>query len=108
MTELRKDKELDTRIGKASAVMRSLHNSVVMKRELSKKERLSIFKTVFVPILTYGHESWAGAPRAKLGPGNKKKGLPSKLPLFFPDFDVISKKEKKRSSLQNSTMFFRF
>ena len=33
----RQDEELDTRIGKASAVMRALHYSVVMKRELSKK-----------------------------------------------------------------------
>ena len=54
----RQDKELDTRIGKASAAMRALHYSVVMKRELSKKAKLSIFKAVFVPILTYGHESW--------------------------------------------------
>ena len=53
----RQDEELDTRIGKASAVMRALHYSVVMKRELSKKAKLSIFKAVFVPILTYGHES---------------------------------------------------
>ena len=37
--------------------MRALHYSVVMKRELSKKAKLSIFKAVFVPILTYGHES---------------------------------------------------
>ena len=29
-----------------------------MKRELSKKTKLSIFKAVFVPILTYDHESW--------------------------------------------------
>ena len=33
----RQDEELDTRIGKAGAVMRVLHYSVVMKRELSKK-----------------------------------------------------------------------
>ena len=45
----RQDEELDTRIGKASAVMRALHYSVVMKRELSKKAKLSIFKAVFVP-----------------------------------------------------------
>ena len=47
----RQDEELDTRIRKASAVMRALHYSVVMKRELSKKAKLSIFKAVFVPIL---------------------------------------------------------
>ena len=54
----RQDEELDTRIGKASAVMRALHSSVVMKRELSKKAKLSIFKTVFLLIFTCGHESW--------------------------------------------------
>ena len=54
----RQDGELNTGIGKACAVMRALHYSVVMKRELSKKAKLSIFKTVFVPSLTYGHEFW--------------------------------------------------
>ena len=53
----RQDQELDTQIGKASAVMRALHYSVVMKLELSKKAKLSIFKAAFVPILTYDHES---------------------------------------------------
>ena len=38
--------------------MRALRYSVVMKRKLSKKAKLLIFETVFVPILTYGHESW--------------------------------------------------
>ena len=51
----RQDEELDTRIGKASAIMRALHHSVVMKRVLSKNAKLSVFKTVFVLILTYGH-----------------------------------------------------
>ena len=51
----RQDEELDTRIDKASVVMPALHYSVVMKRELSKKVKLSIFKTVSVPILTNGH-----------------------------------------------------
>ena len=45
----RQDEELLTRIGKASAVMRALHYSVVMKRELSKKAKLSIFKAVLSP-----------------------------------------------------------
>ena len=54
----RHDEELDTRIGKASAVMRALHFSVVIKRKLSKTSKLIIFKTVFVPVLTYVHESW--------------------------------------------------
>ena len=61
----RQDEELDTRIGKASAVVRALHYSVVMKRELSKKAKLSVFKAVFVPILTYGHESWVMTERMR-------------------------------------------
>ena len=61
----RQEEELDTRIGKASPVMRALHYSVVMKRELSKKEKLTIFKAVFVPILTYGHESWVMTKRVR-------------------------------------------
>ena len=59
------DEELDTRIGKASAVMRALHYSVVMKRELWKKVKLSVFKVIFVPILTYGHESWVMTKRMR-------------------------------------------
>jgi len=31
--------------------------SVVTQRELSNTAKLSVFKSVFVPILTYGHES---------------------------------------------------
>ena len=49
----RQDEKLDARSGKASAVMRALHNSVVLKRQLSKKTKLSVFKSIFVPILTY-------------------------------------------------------
>ena len=36
-----------------------------MKRELSKKAKLSIFKAVFIPIFTYGHESWVMTERMR-------------------------------------------
>ena len=61
----RQDEELDTRIGKASAVMRALHYSVVMKRVFSKKAKFLISRTVFVPILSYGHESWVMTERVR-------------------------------------------
>ena len=61
----RQDEELNTRIGKASTVMPALHYSVVTKRDLSKKANLSVFKTVFVPILTYGNESWVMTARVR-------------------------------------------
>ena len=52
-----RNKGIDIQIGKANAVLRELYCSVVTKRELSKNTMLSIFKWVFVPILTCGHES---------------------------------------------------
>ena len=54
----RQNSELDIRIGKTSAVIRQLHQSVVLKWELGTKAKLSIFRSVYVPILTYGHECW--------------------------------------------------
>ena len=49
----KQDEELDVRLGKADAMMRVLHHAVVLKRELSRKAKLSVFKSIFVPILSY-------------------------------------------------------
>ncbi|TWW53400.1 hypothetical protein D4764_0262180, partial [Takifugu flavidus] len=57
-SEGRMEQEIDRRIGAASTVMRTLHRSVVVKRELSRKAKLSIYRSIFVPTLTYGHELW--------------------------------------------------
>ncbi|TWW61044.1 hypothetical protein D4764_05G0011340 [Takifugu flavidus] len=57
-SEGRMEREIDRRIGAVSAVMRTLHWSVVVKRELSRKAKLSIYRSIFVPTLTYGHELW--------------------------------------------------
>ena len=45
--------------------MRSFYLSVVSKRELSRKAKLSVFKSIFVPILTYGHKSWVMTERVR-------------------------------------------
>ncbi|KAK0155726.1 Retrovirus-related Pol polyprotein from type-1 retrotransposable element R2 [Merluccius polli] len=55
-SEGRMEREIDRRIGAASAVMRTLHGSVVVKRELSRKAKLSIYQSIYIPALTYGHE----------------------------------------------------
>uniref|UniRef100_A0A8C6Q6A0 Reverse transcriptase domain-containing protein n=1 Tax=Nothobranchius furzeri TaxID=105023 RepID=A0A8C6Q6A0_NOTFU len=64
-SEGRRDREIDRRIGSASAVMRTLSRSVVVKRELSQKARLSIYRSIYVPILTYGHELWVMTERTR-------------------------------------------
>ena len=45
----KQDEKLDTRIGKASAVMRALHKSVVMNQKLSKKAKLSMYEQLLSP-----------------------------------------------------------
>jgi len=51
MRDESRNKGVDTRIGN------TLYCSVETKRELSKKAKLSVFKSDFVPILTCGHDS---------------------------------------------------
>ena len=64
-SEGRMEREINRRIGAASAVMRTLHRSVVVKRELSRKAKLSIYQSIFVPTLTYGHELWVVTERTR-------------------------------------------
>ncbi|CAM1325328.1 Uncharacterised protein r2_g3418 [Pycnogonum litorale] len=59
------DIELGTRIAAAGAVTRQLQRSVLPRRELGVKAELAVFKSVFVPILTYGHEPWVMTERTR-------------------------------------------
>ena len=52
-----RNKRIDARIGKANAVLLDLYCSVVAKQGLSNNANFSVFISVFVPILTCGHES---------------------------------------------------
>jgi len=44
---------------------------VLTKRELSNTAKLSVFKSIFVPILTYGHESCVMTERINSGASTK-------------------------------------
>ena len=59
------EREIDGRIVAASAVLRALHRPVVVKKELSQKAKLSIYWSIYVPILTYGHELWVVTERTR-------------------------------------------
>ncbi|KAK3533933.1 hypothetical protein QTP70_034928 [Hemibagrus guttatus] len=52
-SEGRMDREIDRRIGAVAAVMLSMYRSVVVKKELSQKAKLSIYQSIYVPTLTY-------------------------------------------------------
>ena len=48
-----------------SAVMRVLYQTIVVKRELSRKAKLSIYQSIYVLTLTYGHELWVVTERMR-------------------------------------------
>ena len=50
------EREMDRQIGVSSAIMRALHCSFVVKRELSRKTKLSIDWCIFFPAPICGDE----------------------------------------------------
>ena len=59
----KRNKKIGARIGKAKVILRELCRSVVTIREFSNTAKVSVFKSAFVPILTYGHKSWVMAEK---------------------------------------------
>ncbi|KAK3527104.1 hypothetical protein QTP86_010820 [Hemibagrus guttatus] len=64
-SEGRMDRKIDRRIGAAAAVMWSMYRSVVVKKELSRKVKLSIYQSIYISTLTYGHELWVMTERIR-------------------------------------------
>lgn len=60
------ERDVDRQIGAASALMRFVYQTAVVKKELSRKSKLSLCRSVDVPTLTYGHESWAVTEKTRL------------------------------------------
>ncbi len=50
------EREMDRRIGAASALIQALYQTFVVKSELRQKAKLSNYQSVYVPTFTYGHE----------------------------------------------------
>ena len=45
--------------------MWELGRSVVRKAELSQKAKISVFNSIYIPTLTYGHETWVMTERIR-------------------------------------------
>lgn len=56
----------EPRIGVAPAVMWTSYQTIVVKREKSRKAKPLIIQSIYVPILTYGHELWIMTDRIRL------------------------------------------
>lgn len=50
--------EIYRKAGAASAVMWSVYWTIVMKKGHGQKSKVSIYRSVYTPTLTYGHELW--------------------------------------------------
>ena len=50
--------ELNDRITKANNLYYAINQSFIGKREISEKTKLTVYKAIYLPILTYGCESW--------------------------------------------------
>lgn len=61
------EREIDGRISATSAVMRLLYRITVMvKKKPSQKANLSVYRSIYIPPLTYGHELWVVSSRTKM------------------------------------------
>ena len=54
ISEGKLEQEIGRWIRAAFAVMRMLRQSRVVKRELSQKAKFSIYRSIYIPTLTYG------------------------------------------------------
>lgn len=52
------ESEVNERIGNAARLYHSLSKPFISKKEINRKTKMVVYKTIFRPILTYGSESW--------------------------------------------------
>lgn len=69
------EREMGGRIAAASAVMRFLHPSVMVKKQLSPKAKLMTYRPSHVPTLTCGQDLWTERTRLRI------QAAKMKLPL---------------------------
>lgn len=52
------ENEINERITKATRLYHSLNKAFIGKKEINRKTKMTVYKTIFRPILMYGSESW--------------------------------------------------
>lgn len=59
-------REMDRQFGPLSVVMQVLYQTSVVKKEPSSKANLSVYQSVYLLSLAYGHELWVVTKRTTL------------------------------------------
>lgn len=52
------EKEIADRIAKTNNIYYAMSKGFTNRREISRKTKMKVFKSIYVPVLTYGSESW--------------------------------------------------
>lgn len=61
----KQDIDLNERINKVNKLYYTMNKTFINKREVTKKTKMNVYKTIFRPILTYGSETWTLSNRMK-------------------------------------------
>lgn len=60
-----------------------LHRSVMVKRDLSVKVRLTIYRSIYVPTLTCGHELWVLAEKNEVADSSGGNGTEMEISFIW-------------------------
>lgn len=52
------DRQIDKWIGSVAAVLQLLYQLVMVHQELRLWTKLSVYQSIYIPFLTYGHKLW--------------------------------------------------
>jgi hypothetical protein len=58
MNDGRTDKDINNRIKKANQIYYEINNTILGKKEVDPKTKIQIYRSVYIPTLTCGAESW--------------------------------------------------
>jgi hypothetical protein len=61
----KQDTEINQRISAATKLYHSLGKTFIGKKEISRKTKMTVYQTIFRPVLTFGSESWVITKRQK-------------------------------------------
>lgn len=61
----KQETDITERIEKSNKLYHAMNKNFISKREVTQKTKLSVYKTIFRPTLTYGSESWVLTKRMK-------------------------------------------